>query len=64
MHYTTNRNELLLAASEVFASVMAGVLQVRANHVYLLSEAARAHTDLEARRTSGSIVLVPDSQWL
>ncbi|CAN6305871.1 unnamed protein product [Urochloa humidicola] len=64
MHYTASRDELLQAASEVFAGVAAGVLQVRANHVYLLSQAARAHKDLEARRTSGSIVLVPDSQSL
>ena len=64
MHYTTNHDELLQAASEVFASIMAGVLQVHPNHVYLLSEAARAHKDLEARRTSGSIVLIPDSQRL
>ncbi|KAF8689356.1 hypothetical protein HU200_041895 [Digitaria exilis] len=64
MHYTTNRDELLQAAGEVFTNVMSGVLQVRVNHVYLLSEAARAHKDLEARRTSGSIVLVPDGQRL
>ncbi|KAG2539362.1 hypothetical protein PVAP13_9NG472800 [Panicum virgatum] len=64
MHYTTNHDELLQAASEVFASIMAGVLQVHSNHVYLLSEAARVHKDLEARRTSGSIVLIPDGQRL
>lgn len=64
MHYTTNRDELLQAAGEVFTNIMSGVLQVRVNHVYLLSEAARAHKDLEARRTSGSTVLVPDSQRL
>lgn len=61
MHYTTTRDELLQAAGEVFANVAAGVLRVRINHVYPLSEAARAHADLEARRTSGSIVLAPDS---
>ncbi|KAK3157135.1 hypothetical protein QOZ80_2AG0116640 [Eleusine coracana subsp. coracana] len=61
MHYTTTRDELLQAAGEVFAAVAAGVLHVRVNHVYPLSEAARAHTDLEARRTCGSIVLVTDS---
>ncbi|KAL6641456.1 hypothetical protein ACP70R_019637 [Stipagrostis hirtigluma subsp. patula] len=61
MHYTTTRDELLQAAGEVFAAVAAGVLRVRVNHVYPLSEAARAHEDLETRRTSGSIVLLPDS---
>ncbi|EEE51398.1 hypothetical protein OsJ_32458 [Oryza sativa Japonica Group] len=58
-HYTATRDELLHAAGEVFAGVAAGVLRVRVNHVYPLHEAARAHADLEARRTSGSVVLLP-----
>uniref|UniRef100_A0A0D9XMG5 Enoyl reductase (ER) domain-containing protein n=1 Tax=Leersia perrieri TaxID=77586 RepID=A0A0D9XMG5_9ORYZ len=60
-HYTTTRDELLHAAGEVFAGIMAGVLHVRVNHVYPLHEAARAHAVLEARRTSGSVVLLPGS---
>lgn len=61
MKYTVNRDELLEAAGEVFANVAAGVLKVRVNHIYHLSEAAQAQTDLESRRTTGSIVLIPDS---
>ncbi|WOL07600.1 hypothetical protein Cni_G16344 [Canna indica] len=61
MHYTQTRDELLAAAGEVFASVAAGILRARVNHVYPLSDAAQVHSDLEARKTSGSIVLVPDS---
>lgn len=61
LHYTTTREELLEAAGEVFANVASGVLRVRVNHTYPLSDAARVHADLEARKTSGSIVLVPDS---
>ena len=61
MHYTATRDELLEAAGELFANVSSGVLRVRINHTYPLSEAARVHADLEARKTSGSIVLIPDS---
>lgn len=61
MQYTLNRDELLKAAGEVFANVASGVLKVRVNHTYRLSDAAQAHADLESRRTTGSIVLIPDS---
>ncbi|GJN09404.1 hypothetical protein PR202_ga27407 [Eleusine coracana subsp. coracana] len=61
MHYTATREELLESAGEVFANVVSGVLRVRVNHTYPLSEAGRAHADLESRKTSGSIVLIPDS---
>ncbi|KAG0472639.1 hypothetical protein HPP92_014061 [Vanilla planifolia] len=62
MHYIESRDELLESAGEVLSLVSSGVLKVRVNHVYPLSEAARAHADLEARKTSGSIVLIPDSE--
>ncbi|KAL6123389.1 hypothetical protein ACLB2K_075911 [Fragaria x ananassa] len=58
-HYTATRDELLETAGEVFASVDAGILRVRVNHTYPLSEAALAHSDLENRKTSGSVVLIP-----
>ncbi|KAK7283839.1 hypothetical protein RIF29_13587 [Crotalaria pallida] len=59
MHYVVTRDELLSAAGEVFANVASGVLKVRVNHTYPLSEAAKAHEDLENRKTSGSVVLIP-----
>jgi len=43
----------------VFANVAYGVLKVRANHTYPLSEAIKAHEDLENRKTTGTIVLMP-----
>lgn len=61
MAYTATRDELLQSAGELFANVASGILRVRVNHTYPLSEAARAHADLEARKTSGSIVLIPDN---
>ncbi|CAK9311159.1 unnamed protein product [Citrullus colocynthis] len=59
MQYTIIRDELLEAAKEVFANVESGALRVRVNHTYPLSEAAQAHTDLESRKTTGSVVLLP-----
>ncbi|KAL2541927.1 GroES-like zinc-binding alcohol dehydrogenase family protein [Abeliophyllum distichum] len=59
-HYTVTRDELLETAGEVFANVASGVLKVHVNHTYPLSQAAKAHADLEGRRTSGSVVLIPD----
>ncbi|TKY68205.1 Quinone oxidoreductase [Spatholobus suberectus] len=59
MHYNVTRDELLEAAGEVFAKVASGVLKVRVNHTYPLFEAAKAHEDLENRKTTGSVVLLP-----
>lgn len=61
MHYTATRDELLRCAGEVFSAVANGVLKVRVTKTYPLSEAAKAHADLEARKTTGSIVLIPDN---
>uniref|UniRef100_A0A0D6QS37 Probable quinone oxidoreductase n=1 Tax=Araucaria cunninghamii TaxID=56994 RepID=A0A0D6QS37_ARACU len=61
MHYTATREELLKTAAEVFANVASGILKVRVTKTYPLSEAAKAHADLESRKTSGSIVLIPDN---
>jgi NADPH2:quinone reductase len=58
-HYTVTRDELLETAGDVFANVDAGILRVRVNHTYPLSQAALAHSDLENRKTSGSVLLIP-----
>ncbi|XP_073130723.1 uncharacterized protein [Henckelia pumila] len=60
MHYNVTRDQLLEAAGEVFANVVSGILRVRINHTYPLSQAAQAHSDLESRKTTGSVVLIPD----
>lgn len=59
MQYNTTRDELLETAGELFANVTSGVLKVRVNHTYPLSQAAQAHADLENRKTTGSVVLIP-----
>ncbi|CAK9227209.1 unnamed protein product [Sphagnum troendelagicum] len=60
-HYVRIREELLEAAGELFAAVATGIIKIRTNHIYRLSEAAKAHADLEGRKTMGSCVLIPDS---
>ncbi|KAI8564542.1 hypothetical protein RHMOL_Rhmol03G0189600 [Rhododendron molle] len=61
--YTATRDELLQAAGEVFSNVASGILRVRINHKYPLSQVAQAHEDLEGRKTSGSVVLIPDGEF-
>ncbi|GJZ10999.1 putative alcohol dehydrogenase superfamily protein [Tanacetum coccineum] len=51
----------LLAASEEFSTIEKGIVNVRVNHKYPLSQAAQAHTDMENQKTTGSIVLIPDN---
>ncbi|MFN0217519.1 MAG: quinone oxidoreductase family protein [Hyphomicrobium sp.] len=55
--YTADRRDLLANAAELFAMVESGKIRIAVNHVYPLADAAAAHRDLEARATTGSIVL-------
>ena len=57
--YTAERSELVANATELFQMVTSGKLKIAVNHTYPLSEAAQAHRDLEARKTTGSIILIP-----
>jgi NADPH2:quinone reductase len=59
-HYAITREELLLRANQVLGWVADGSLQLQIEHVYALSEAAQAHKDLEARKTTGKVILLPD----
>ena len=58
-HYIATKGELQRAARELFAVVESGAVKIRIGQTYPLTDAARAHVDLEARRTTGSTVLVP-----
>jgi NADPH2:quinone reductase len=58
-HYIATKGELNRAARELFAVVESGAVRIRIGQTYPLAEAARAHVDLEARRTTGSTVLIP-----
>jgi len=57
--YTARRDDLLAAAAELFDDVASGAVRVIINHRYPLAEAADAHRALQARETTGSIILVP-----
>ncbi|MGY2061622.1 quinone oxidoreductase family protein, partial [Nocardia gipuzkoensis] len=58
-HYTRTRDELLWRAGDIFTAIAKGTLNLRVGATYPLAEAERAHRDLESRRTTGSIVLLP-----
>jgi len=57
--YTARREDLLAGARELFELVARGVLTIHVNQRYPLREVGRAHQDLEARKTTGSTVLLP-----
>ena len=59
MTYTAKREDLLAAASELFGVVRKGTVKIEINQTYPLKDAARAHRDLEGRKTTGSTVLIP-----
>jgi NADPH:quinone reductase len=58
-HYTATRDELLSRAGEVFAWIADGTLKLRIGATFPLAEAARAHQELQARRTTGKVLLLP-----
>jgi NADPH2:quinone reductase len=58
-HYVAVRNEMLERAEEVLGWVADGVLRVRVTHRYRLEEAGQAHADLEGRRSTGKLLIVP-----
>jgi NADPH:quinone reductase len=57
--YIGKRSELLEGADTLFAAVINGKLHVPINHAYALKDAARAHSDLESRATTGASILKP-----
>lgn len=59
MTYTAKREDLLASASALFEVVSSGKVKININQTYPLSETAQAHRDLEARKTTGSTLLLP-----
>ena len=57
--YIRERADLDSGSAELFGLIETGVLQIAVNQRYALRDAARAHRDLEARRTTGCTVLIP-----
>ena len=57
--YISRPTDLQSAARELFRMVSSGKVKLRIGQRYALADAADAHRDLEARRTTGSTVLLP-----
>jgi NADPH:quinone reductase len=58
-HYTATREELEQRSSDVLGMILAGKLKLRIHGTYPLEEAQRAHRDLEGRKTTGKLLLIP-----
>ncbi len=59
MTYTAKRDDLVAMAAELFQVVIGGKVKIEVRQSYALKDAAVAHQDLEARKTTGSTVLLP-----
>jgi len=59
MHYVLTREELEHRAGDVLGWIAAGKLKLRIAHKYPLAQAQQAHMDLEGRRTTGKLILIP-----
>jgi NADPH2:quinone reductase len=57
--YTATREELVQRAGDVLGWVAEGSLKLRLEHSYPLADAAQAHRDLESRKTTGKLLLIP-----
>jgi NADPH2:quinone reductase len=55
--YMATRDELLSRMRDIFAWLANGTLKIRIGHVFPMADARRAHEELEARRTTGKVLL-------
>jgi len=58
-NYVATRDELVVRSGAVFGMIAAGKLKLRIEHTYPLAEAQRAHQELEGRKTTGKLLLIP-----
>jgi NADPH:quinone reductase len=58
-HYIATREELVARAGAVFGMISDGKLKLRIEHTYPLADAQRAHRELEGRKTTGKLLLIP-----
>ena len=59
VNYIATREELMARSGAVFGMIAAGKLKLRIAHTYPLAEAQQAHRDLEGRKTTGKLLLIP-----
>ncbi|MBV8051276.1 MAG: quinone oxidoreductase [Acidobacteriaceae bacterium] len=58
-HYIASSEELRSRSTAVFDMIAGGKLSLRIQHTYPLAEVAQAHRDLEGRKTTGKLLLIP-----
>ena len=58
-HYTLNRDELLQRSADLFNWTASGKLKLRIEKTFSLADAAEAHRELEGRKTTGKVILLP-----
>lgn len=58
-HHIATPEELRWRTGDLFTAITAGTLDIRIGHRYPLADAAQAHADLEGRRTTGKLLLLP-----
>ena len=58
-HYTAKRLDLERTAQDLFDVVLSGAVEIQVTQTFPLAEASKAHTALEGRKTTGSVVLLP-----
>jgi NADPH2:quinone reductase len=58
LHYIVTKEELRMRAEAVFRMIAEGKLKLRIEHTYKLEEAVKAHRELEARKTTGKLLLI------
>ena len=59
VHYIATHEELQKRATDVLTMIATGKVKLRIEHIYPLREAQQAHRDLEARKTTGKLLLIP-----
>ena len=57
--YVATRADLEARAKDVLGGIANGTLKLRSEHIYPLTDAAHAHRDLESRKTTGKLLLIP-----
>lgn len=59
VNYIATREELVARSGAVFSMIATGKLKLRIEHTYPLAEVQRAHRDLEGRKTTGKLLMMP-----
>ena len=58
-HFTSSREWLTRAAEDLFSMILSGQIKMHIHETAPLRDVARIHADLESRKTTGSVVLIP-----